>query len=72
MRVYLLYLHVVKSCFSSLHIINEFASMCCCTTFGWFQCLSLQIVLFHTGKIRGNTQSESKDYIMLTLIIIAD
>jgi len=71
MHVYLLYLHVVKSYFSSLHIVNEFASMCCCT-FVWFQCPSLQIVLFHTGKVCGNPQSASKDYIMLTFIIIAD
>jgi len=71
MHVHLIYLHVVKSYFSSLHNINEFASMCCCT-FGWFWRTSLQIVLFHTGKICGNPQSASKGYIMLTFIIIAD
>jgi len=71
MHVYLFYLHVVKSCFSSLYNINEFASMCC-RTFGWFLRPSLQNFLFHTGKICGNPQSTSKDYIMLTFIIIAD
>jgi hypothetical protein len=71
MSVCLLYLRAVTSPFSNLYNINEFTSVCCCT-FGSFQRPSLQIVLFHTGKIYGSPQSASKHYIMLTFIIIAD